>query len=325
MKRAMVVMGVSAAVLASTGVVSALRWSGDPAAATAARAPVTTSTAAVTRQDLSVRTDVDGTLGYAGTRHVLNQAPGTITHLPPEGAVIERGQSVYSVDNRPVLLLYGDVPAWRAMSQGADGPDVAQLEANLVALGFATDAELGPDTTFTAATTAAVKRWQKANGLDQTGTIEPGRIVFLPDATRVAEVKAQRGGPAGPGSPVFTGTSASRVVQVDLDATKQAWAKAGDKVDVKLPSGTTTAGTIASVGNVAQTRGQGESARQVIAVTVTLDDPAQTGTVDQAPVRVGITSDSRKGVLTVPVNALLALADGGYGVRAADGRLLPVQ
>jgi peptidoglycan hydrolase-like protein with peptidoglycan-binding domain len=322
--RGVVAVGVSAAVLATTGVVAAARLSDAPAAAAPSTA-TTVATAKVTRQDLSVRTDVDGILGYAGSRSVLNQLAGTVTHLPAEGSVVERGQSLYSVDNQPVLLFYGDVPAWRAMSQGSEGPDVAQLEANLVALGFASESELSVDDNFTAATTAAVKRWQKATGLDQTGTVELGRVVFLSDATRVATVKTERGAPAAPGAPVFTGTSTARVVQVDLDAAKQSLAHVGDKVDIKLPSSATTTGTIASIGSAAQTRGQGESAKQVVVVTVSLDDPGATGTLDQAPVRVGITSDSRTGVLTVPVNALLALAEGGYGVRAATGELIPVK
>ena len=82
------------------------------------------------------------------------------------------------------------------------------------------------------------------------------------------------------------------------------------------------------MGTVAQTKGQGESAKGVVALTVTLDDPAATGTVDQAPVTGGLTSDSRKGVRAVPVNALLALAEGGYGVRVVDaagpGRIVRV-
>ena len=114
------------------------------------------------------------------------------------------------------------------------------------------------------------------------------------------------------------------MVQVDLDATKQSLAKVGEKVDVKLPDGRVTPGTIASVGSVAQTKGQGDSAKRVVAVSVTLDDPGATGTVDQAPVKVGVISDSRKGALAVPVNALLALAEGGYGVRVVGGAVVPV-
>jgi peptidoglycan hydrolase-like protein with peptidoglycan-binding domain len=239
--------------------------------------------------------------------------------VPSPGTVVERGQSLYSVDNRPVTLLYGDLPAWRRLAAGiADGPDVQQLEANLVALGHATEAELTVDDRFTAATTTAVKRWQKALGLEETGVVELGQAVFLPGAFRVAKVEVEKGSSAPPGSPVLTGTSTSRLVKVDLDATKQSLVKVDDKVDVKLPDGRTTPGTIASVGTVAQTKGQDQSKR-VVEVTVTLDDPSASGAVDQAPVKVGITSASRKGVLAVPVNALLALSEGGYGVRVVDG------
>ncbi|HEX2275227.1 MAG TPA: efflux RND transporter periplasmic adaptor subunit [Acidimicrobiales bacterium] len=277
-----------------------------------------TATAKVRRTDLVSRTDVDGALGYAGHYDVGGQLQGTITDLPGEGSVVERGHALYRVDNRPVTLLYGELPAWRRLAQGIeDGPDVRQLEQNLVALGFATEQELTVDDKFTSATATVVRRWQKALDVEQTGAVELGEAVFLPGAVRVSELKAQKGSPAGQG-PVLSATSTSRIVSVDLEASKQSLAKVGDKVEVKLPDGRTTTGTIASVGTTAKTTGQGDDAKQVVSVTVTLDDPAATGTLDRAPVRVGIVSDSRKGVLAVPVNALLALAEGGYGVRVVD-------
>lgn len=320
-------LGLSAMMLGGAGVVVATRGGGAGAeAAGASDDKPGLSWVAVARRDLLARTDVDGTLGYAGDYRVPGQLQGIVTAVPKPGAVIERGQPLYWVDNRPVLLLYGDVPAWRRLAAGmTDGPDVRQLEANLVALGHATEADVGVDDKFTAATTAALKRWQKAAGVEETGVLEPGQVVFQPGAFRVAEVKADKGSPAPPGQPVMTGTSTSRVVSVDLDASKQTLVKAGDKVEVKLPDGRVTAGTIASVGSVAQAKGQGDSARRVVAVTVTLDDPAASGSLDQAPVKVGITSDARKGALAVPVNALLALAEGGYGVRVADGRIVAVK
>ena len=191
-------------------------------------------------------------------------------------------------------------------------------------MGHATEAELSVDEKFTAATTTAVKRWQKAAGVEESGVVEPGQAVFLAGAFRVAEVKVEKGASAPPGSPVLTGTSTTRVVTVDLDATKQTLVKAGDKVEIKLPDGRVTPGTITSVGTVAQSKGQGDTAKRVVTVTVSLDDPAASGSLDQAPVKVGIISESRKGVLAVPVNALLALAEGGYGVRTLDGRIVAV-
>ena len=326
MRGRLLALGLSAAMVGAVGVAVAARSGGAGVQASddGGEGPAV-STVAVTRRDLVARTDVDGTLGYAGELRVAGQAPGTVTAVPQEGAVIERGQSLYSVDNRPVLLLYGDLPAWRRLVAGmTDGPDVRQLEANLVAMGHATEAELTVDEKFTASTTAAVKRWQKAAGVEETGAVEPGQAVFLPGPIRVAEVKVEKGAGAPPGSTVLTGTSTSRVVTVDLDASKQTLVKAGDKVEVKLPDGRVTPGTVATVGTVAQSKGQGESAKRVVAVTVTLDDPGASGSLDQAPVKVGIISESRKGVLTVPINALLALAEGGYGVRSADGRIVAV-
>ena len=321
MRARIIALGLTAAVVASAGVVAAGRsWGGSTAEAGAgdATGPATESVA-VSRQDLVARTDVDGTLGYAGDLRVAGHAQGTVTAVPSPGTVVERGLSLYSVDNRPVTLLYGDLPAWRRLGAGmTDGPDVKQLEANLVALGHATEAEITVDDKFTAATTTAVKQWQKSLGLEETGVVELGQAVFLPGALRVAKVDVEKGASAPPGSPVLSGTSTSRVVKIDLDATKQSLVKVGDKVDVKLPDGKTTVGTIASVGTVAQTKGQDQSKR-VVEVTVTLDDPSASGSVDQAPVKIGITSATRKGVLAVPVNALLALAEGGYGVRVLDG------
>jgi multidrug efflux pump subunit AcrA (membrane-fusion protein) len=49
-------------------------------------------------------------------------------------------------------------------------------------------------------------------------------------------------------------------------------------------------------------------------MTVTLDDQHAGGDLDRAPVQVRLTTASRPGVLAVPVTALLALAEGGYGV-----------
>lgn len=311
-------LAAAAALVATTGVVALAGAGGPGGRGDPAEEVPATATAEVTRQDLVSRTEVDGTLGYSGEVAVVNQAQGTLTSVPQPGTVVERGQALYAVANRPVPLLYGDLPAWRRLAENVDGDDTLQLEQNLVALGHATESEMLVDGKFTAATATAVKRWQRARGVEETGVVELGEAVFLPGALRVAEVNAQVGGQAPPGSPVITGTSTGRVVTVALDATRQSLVKEGDAVEIGLPTGTTTTGTVTHVGTVARSAGQG-SDRRVIDVTITPDDPAATGTLDQAPVKVGITSARREGVLAVPVNALLALAEGGYGVRVMDG------
>jgi multidrug efflux pump subunit AcrA (membrane-fusion protein) len=65
-----------------------------------------------------------------------------------------------------------------------------------------------------------------------------------------------------------------------------------------------------------------------IPVQITLDHPNAAGRLDGAPVTVGFTSTTRKGVLAVPVNALLAAADGSYAVEVVSDtrrRTVPVR
>jgi peptidoglycan hydrolase-like protein with peptidoglycan-binding domain len=289
---------------------------GTPAAAPAA--PVATAT--VARQDLSGQTKVSGTLGYAGSASVQSPLAGRITWLPKAGTVVRRGGTLLMVDDKPVQLFYGAKPAWRDLSVGVDdGPDVKQLEQNLAALGYDPDHDMTIDQHYTWATAAAVKRWQKARGLDQTGTFTTGMpAVFLPWAARVKTVTASVGGHAAPGGPVLDVTSETHQVTVDLDVNQQSYVKAGDRVDIVLPDGRHTSGRVSEVGRVAQTQGEAPNQTTTIPVTVALDNPRAGGRLDQAPVDVYVTTQARRGVLAVPVTALLALKEGGYAVETID-------
>jgi peptidoglycan hydrolase-like protein with peptidoglycan-binding domain len=274
----------------------------------------------VQRQDLSGQTKVDGTLGYAGSATVQSPLTGRITWLPTVGTVVRRGGALLAVDNQPVQLFYGTRPAWRDLAVGVDdGPDVRQLEQNLVALGYDPDHQITVDDHYTWATKAAVKRWQKARGLDQTGTFTTGMpAVFLPWAARVKQVSASVGAQAAPGGPVYAVTSNLHQVTVDLDVSQQSYVKAGDRVEVVLPNGRRIKGRISEVGRVAETQGSGQEQTTTVPVTVALDNPRAGGRLDQAPVDVYVTTQTRKGVLAVPVGALLALKEGGYAVETVD-------
>jgi peptidoglycan hydrolase-like protein with peptidoglycan-binding domain len=306
------------AVAAAAGVVlcGAAWWTGARAGGQAGEGSggeVATTTAEVTRRTLRAQEEVDGTLGYGETRAVANRREGTITALPDEGAVVTRGETLYRVDGKPVPLLYGRLPAWRALETGDDGPDVRQLEQNLVALGHDPDRAITVDKHFTWATRAAVRRFQEAAGLEETGTFQPGDAVWQPGPVRVGQLKAAVGDSARPGSALLEVTDTERQVLIDLAASRQPYVRAGDRVDLELPGGGTTTGRVASVGKVA-TVGSGEDTTPTVELVVTLDDPKATGRLDQAPVDASITTEVREGVLAVPVNALLALAEGGYAV-----------
>jgi hypothetical protein len=253
--------------------------------------------------------------------------------------VIGQGQALYRVDNgSPVVLLFGSVPDWRPMSTGDTGADVAQLNHDLVRLGYADSADIGALgwDYYSWETSFGVRRMEERLGVaSPPGSLVLGSVVFEPGALRVSQVTGGLGGQAG--GPVLDGTSTRHVVTISLDAAQQTEVKAGDKVTVTLPDGMTAPGTVSWVGQVATTSsggsggsgGNGGDSTATIPVTVTLTHPAVAGSLDQAPVTVNITTGSAKNALAVPVGALLAQASGGYAVEVAgpgDTRhLVPVQ
>jgi hypothetical protein len=277
------------------------------------------ATAAVTQQDLSATTPVTATLGYAGSYTVTGRGGGTLTWLPSAGQVIGQGQVLYRVDNgSPVVLLYGSVPDWRPISTGDTGSDVSQLNHDLVRLGYANSAgvaALGWDY-YSWETEYGMQRLEEHLGVSSPpGLLSLGQVVFEPEALRVSQVTGSLGGPAA--GPLLAATSDRLVVTISLDVSAQSEVKAGDRVTVTLPGGTTTPGVVSSVGKVASS-GSGPDATTTIPVQVRLTDPKAAGSLEQAPVTVNITTESSPGpVLAVPVTALVARSPGGYVVEVA--------
>jgi multidrug efflux pump subunit AcrA (membrane-fusion protein) len=247
----------------------------------------------------------------------------TFTALPSVGQIVRRGQSLYEISGQPVLLLYGSVQPTRAFTAGmSPGSDVAELNANLQALGYGQ--ELAGDE-FTAATVAAIRALQSTHDASVTGELLLGSVVFHPGPVRVTSVTPTVGATVMPG-PVLAVTSTARQVKLALDASEQASVKVGDAVTITLPDNQTTPGRItyvSSVATVPSSSGHGgeEESSPTVEVDATPTDPAATGRLDQAPVNVEITTESVENVLAVPVDALLALAGGGYAVEVAEGRV----
>ena len=98
------------------------------------------------------------------------------------------------MDDKPVLLLCGATPAYRSLSEGESGPDVEQLNANLVHLGYATRSQLDPSSdSFSSETAYALERLQAKLGEDQTGSLDLGQAVFLPGPLRISKTTANLG------------------------------------------------------------------------------------------------------------------------------------
>ncbi len=304
--------------------------SGSGACATDAQAvstdeqSVTQAAAKVASDQQAVSSATNG-LGSAETSLAQDESSATVygqsatyTKLPAVGQIVERGQTLYEISGQPAVLLYGSAAAWRVFSAAmSPGKDVAELNANLRALGYGS--ALAGDS-FTAATASAIDAFQAAHGLSQTGELLLGSVVFEPGAVRVTSVTPTLGATVQPG-PVLGVTSTVRQVTIALDAAQQAELKVGDPVAITLPDNSTTPGRVSYVGSVAtvpssNSGGGGGSSSPTIEVDVTPTDPAATGHLDQAPVNVSITTASISSALVVPVNALLALASGGYAVEA---------
>jgi peptidoglycan hydrolase-like protein with peptidoglycan-binding domain len=306
--------------------------------------PPSVNTATVEKRTLSAMVSQSGILTYRARSDgspysVINQARGAYTKLPAVGQVIAEGQVLYRVSDRPVVLLHGATPAYRTLSAGTTGPDVAELNADLVTLRYGTSAQLRPRSAFGPATTAAVQKLQASVGVSRTGTLTLGQAAFAPAAMRVTSVSAQLGGRAQTGETVLEATSTIRQVQVAMPASQQTEVAVGNKVSITLPDNRATPGVVTSVATVATCpsssggagTGSGSAApgadscpaagsgtsTPTIAVDVTFSHPAHSGTWDQAPVQVGITTASVPNALTVPVAALLAQSGGGYAVELA--------
>jgi len=314
------------------------------------------NTVKVERRELLATVSEAGTLTYRARSDgslytVINQTRGVYTRLPAAGQVISQGHVLYRVNDRPVVLLDGSTPAYRTLSAGASGPDVAELNADLVSLGYVTGAHLSPKSvSFGPATTTAVMKLQAALGVTQDGTMTLGQVVFEPSAVRVTNVSAQLGGSTQAGETVMQGTSTIRQVQVALSVAEQTTMSVGNKVSITLPNNGITPGVVSSVGAVATcpsssgSGGSGSSSAPpgtdacssdssgsstpTITVGVAPSHPAATGTWDQAPVKVVITTASVPNALVVPVTALLAQSDTGYAVEVvsagARNHLVPV-
>jgi peptidoglycan hydrolase-like protein with peptidoglycan-binding domain len=321
---------VTAAVLV-VATATVVATSGPSDAAPAAQEPPA-NTAKVERGRLSDKVSLDGVLTYRARSDgspypVITQARGIFTQLPDNGDEVDCGNVLFRVDDHPVLMLCGPVPAYRALHRGVAGSDVRQLNGNLHQLGYAAAAGVGIDPgdgVFTGKTEKALRVLQRDKGFAATGELGVDDVVFLPESVRIAQVAGQLGGPAEPGAPVAQATSDTLEVQVGLGASQQGEVKVGDRAQITLPGNASVTGKVDRLGRVAQVpAGQDAKAGDAtIPAYVTLDDPREARGLDRAPVQVDITTTGVENALSVPVTALVGRSGGGFAVEVVrdDGR-----
>jgi hypothetical protein len=310
---------------------------------------------AVISTDLAVTLALDGSLGFGVERPVKGGGVGRVTWLPASGTVLSRGDALFRVDDRPVTLFYGGTPLFRPLdAPGLVGRDVKVVADNLKALGYsigsqpavgttvtqppaaagASGAPSGPrvsvkvqegDAVLTPTLVTAIKRWQAHLGLPQTGVVQTGHVVVLPQQVRVSAVTAQLGDDAN--TPLISVASTTKVVTVQVQAVEADSVRSAETVTVSLPDGSATPGRVQDVSRIATTGGNdqgGVQGQPQLTATIAIDDANAVRSLDSAPVRVQFGTQTRHGVLAVPVGALLALSEGGYAVQTDQGTLIPI-
>lgn len=273
--------------------------------------PETLPIQSVERRDLTETVSTEGTVDYGGRYTPTAELSGTFTWLPRTGDTIGQGGRLASIDNAPVILFFGELPAWRSFQTDMpDGPDVQQLEDNLFALGFLAET---PDQHFDWLTREAVRDWRESLGMGREDNVEFGRIMFFPKAVRVDSLMLNVGDQIGPGTQFMTLSDQTKVVTTKLRIVDQQLASVGMVVSLRLPNGRDTSGTVASIGGPVEVDSP-EGKQITVPVTVGLSDPAAVGDANRITVTVTFVRKTYDQVLTVPLTALIALPGGGLGV-----------
>ncbi len=302
----------AAGVLAVAAVaVLVLRFPGsDPA--TASADPLDLPTVRVEPRDLMIDHEVVGALEPTSSLDVTAPAAGTVVEVAPSGSVVGSGSILAVVGDEPVAVLEGELPAWRDLVVGDEGPDVEQLETALVSAGFDPDGVITVDEEYTSATAEMVEDWQEEIGAEPTGEVRHGAVVFLPEPMRVESVAVEPGALVAAGDTLVGLASLGRVAVADVPVADVAALAPGDPVTVRLPDRETLDGTVATV--VAQT--DTSTRRLTVELPGAPESLAGLGAVD---VDVLWTEAVAEDVATLPATAFRRLEDGTYVVDVVDG------
>lgn len=320
-RRRRVAMGLAigaALLLAGVGV---WLWTADGRSEQASADVGPVATAVVERGTISATSSWDGTLGYGEPLTVTSSTQGVVTRLLEQGQAVEAGTELYRVNEQPTTLLQGEVPMYRDLAPGAAGIDVQQLETNLVQLGYG---DFTADDVYTSSTAEAVRAWQAARGTSQTGTVGRGDVVFVPEGRRVDNLHVAVGELVTPGLPILDLTANEKAVSLVVELGDRELVEVDTPVTVVLPEGDEVSGTVSRTtvtqvpsASGGEAEGAAAETESVVQVEVRLDEEVPDDLVGAA-VEVFAAIDQRRDVLLVPVNALLALTEGGYGLEVVD-------
>jgi len=241
-----------------------------------------------------------------------------VTQTAPQAADPAGGEATPPATGEPQSTVKGGQPADTKAAAPAPGPSKSSAPTTeRVTVGKG-------ESVLTARLIAAIKKWQKASGLPVTGKVEVGDLIVATGAVRVDSVTAQIGDSAN--GALMSVTPTVKVITVAAEPADADSIAQGDNVTVTLPDEKEAPGKVIAVGTALQApEGSGGEAKPTLTVTVALDDAGAVSKLDSAAVQVDFEAETHAGVLAVPVGALTALQEGGYGVQLAEGGLVAVK
>ncbi len=269
-----------------------------------------TRTGEVRRETLQSSDEFNADLGFGETRSLQSGSDGTITWLPVDDQVIVPGDIIWEINQQPVPYLEGSIPMYRELFWGATkGDDIEQLEGWLINAGYGPDGWQA-DTSFNATTRRAVKDMQTDFGMTSDGVLSPSELRFGTTPLRVADT-AFVGDRASEG-PILTVTEATAEVTVQASSRQLTTFQNAPTVTIVLADGSELSATLDDT----KATPADENGRFGYTVTYVVDDPIS----ESQPVKIRVEKVLADDALTVPVDALIALAEGGYAVElVTDG------
>lgn len=278
-----------------------------PAIITVGNDPVRQKVMSLEPMTLTTTASLSATIGYqpAPVKAVAGVA-GVVTWLPSAGSVIEQGGALFSVDGEPTILLYGSVPEWRTLSMGVSpSADVQELQQNLNQMGYAGAYPLPKDGTYSAATGYAVQRLLKAKGLPASTQLTYGTVLYAPGPVFVSGLATGLGATVSSGTAVLTITSTQRLVTGSFSSSGLAVGQRA--IITPATGGPALTGTVGGL----TTQNSNGSSQEDVSITLSGSPALPTGEI---AAQVTVVMQSIKDVLAVPVQALVALVEGGYAL-----------
>ena len=137
------------------------------------------TTVAIQKGDLAKKEEYNGTLRQTDSKVLNSPMSGVVTYVPKEGTIINFGEVLFAVDNKPVILVEGPIPFYRTLDLNSDaGPDVLQLEEALVFLGYAAE-DFVPDETFDETTSNMLNALYVDYKIDTKSDVTPAEQVAI--------------------------------------------------------------------------------------------------------------------------------------------------